>query len=195
MIDRQKISFWIFVIVAVLTTGAVAASMAHMVVVLGWANNGLMQWVLAVTIVTMSGCFVALAVIAKDVQIRRFVYAGLIITLIIEFIGNFAAGGLLAMQHLPKELETLFFGIEHMTAVRLASLLFAGSFPIMNFISITALSESALRLLEQGCVPNEFAHRVMQQHTPPSDSYRSANGSDARNGHRPVEHEAAERER
>lgn len=164
-LTKEKVEFWLFVFVAVTTLGALTASMQHMIKAFSWANVGWMSWTLAVVTVLQNGAFVALAAITTNQKIRAVVFAGMLLLFLVEFWGNFWAGGLLAQQVVPQEISSLFFGLSRDIVIATATFLFAAFLPILNFISIYALSEAALRLVErtgQPQTPNHWAELVMQ---------------------------------
>lgn len=172
-ITKEQIVLWLFAFVAVTTVGALVASMTHMLEAFGWANVAWMGWVLAVVTVLQNTAFVALATINQDKAVRRAVYVGMGLLFLVEFWGNFWAGGLLASKALPPEVGSLFFNLDRSVVVAVGTFLFAAFLPILNFISVYALSEAALRLVEQSGQPqppNGWAAMVMQmqeRHAPP----------------------------
>lgn len=164
-INREKVELYLFLFVAVTALGAVAASCIHMTVAFSWANLPWMGWGLAVVTVLQNGAFVALASINQVTVIRRAVFAGMVLLSVCEWMGNYFAGGLIAIRHVPTELSRLFFNLDHNTLIVIGTILFASSLPVLNLITIFALSEAAKRLVEQTGQPqsvNPWAEMVMQ---------------------------------
>jgi hypothetical protein len=164
-ITKEKLELWLFVFVAVTTLGALAASMTHMIEAFGWANLPWMSWTLAVVIVAQNGAFVALASISRDKIIRRAVFAGIVLLFLVEFWGNYWAGGLMATHLLPRDLDRLFFNLDRDIIIGTGTFLFAAFLPLLNLISIFALSEAAKRLVESTGQPqpiNQWAEMVLQ---------------------------------
>ncbi len=162
---KEKIELWLFIFVALGTTASLAASMTHMVEAFGWANLTWMGWVLAVVTVLQNGVFVGLATICRQGKVRAAVLAGMGLLFLVEFFGNYTAGGLLARRYLPEEITTLFFNVSRDVLIGTGTFLFAAFLPLLNFISIYALSEAGLRLLEhssQTPPANEWANLVLQ---------------------------------
>jgi hypothetical protein len=162
---KEKLIFWLFVFVAVTTIGSLVASMTHMLEAFGWANVKWMGWVLAVVTVMQNAAFVALATINRDKVVRRAIFAGMVLLFLVEFAGNFWAGGLLVNEALPQEVGRLFFNFDRDLVIGTTTFLFAAFLPIINFISVYALSEAALRMVERAGQPqatNPWAAMVMQ---------------------------------
>lgn len=163
-LTRERLELYPFSFVAVTALGAVAASTFHMITAYSWANLAWMGWILAVVTVLQNSALVALSTLNQDI-IRRAVIAGLILLCIIEFWGNFWAGGLLAMQYLPSDLNHLFFNVDRDTLVVVATILFSAILPLLNLIIIFAVSEAAKRLVErtgQAQPVNQWAEMVMR---------------------------------
>lgn len=166
-VTKEKIIFWLFVFVAFTTTGSLIASMTHMIEAFTWANVSWMGWALAIVIVLQNVAFVALATINPDKKVRRAVYAGMSLLFVVEFWGNFWAGGLMATKAVPLEVAPLFFNLDRDTIIGTGTFLFAAFLPILNFISVYALSEAALKIVEQAGQPqepNQWAAMLMQMH-------------------------------
>ncbi|MEI6046476.1 MAG: hypothetical protein WCS37_19165 [Chloroflexota bacterium] len=167
-LTKEKLELWLVMFVAGGTTISLIASMAHMLEAFGWANSGLMAWALALVAVVLNGVFIALWTISQHQLIRRSIMAGMVLLFLVEFFGNFAAGGLLVSHALPEEMSTLFFDLDRLALIRIGTFLFAAFLPILNFISVYALSEAGLRLVDQSGKQaeeaNPWANLVMQRH-------------------------------
>ncbi len=162
---KVKVLLGLLVFVATGTAGALIASMAHMLEAFGYANQPLMSWALAVVTVVLNGVFVALWTMSEDKKVRRAIFAGMVLLLLVEFFGNFGAGGILAMRQIPAEMSELFLGLDRIVIVWAGTFLFAAFLPVLNFISIYALSEAALKLLTRQSAtpePNPWASLVLK---------------------------------
>lgn len=157
MISKAKVELWLFLAAAAGAILPLAASMAHLLTAFPWANLAGMAWVLAVATAVLNVLFIALSVISRDKKLRRAIYAGMAVIFMVEFFGNLASGGLIAMHNIPPELSEFFFGISHSTLVWIGTLLLAAFLPVLNFIAVLVLSEAAVRLLDRQEQVNPFA--------------------------------------
>jgi hypothetical protein len=152
--------------VALGTSVSLVASMVHLYTSFGWANLAFMAWALAFVTVMLNAIFIVLASTSQSKTVRRAVIFGMVLLFITEFCGNFAAGGLIALRHLPEELTVLFLGADRMFLVWSGTLLWAAFLPILNFISVYALSEAIMRVIassRQVITPNQWAEFVLRR--------------------------------
>lgn len=152
------------------TTFPLIASMAHLLTAFSWANEDWMNWMVAIATVLLNVLFVILWVLSREKIVRRAIFCGMMLMLLVEFFGNFSAGGLIAMKMLPAEISTLFLGLDRNTAIWLGTFLFAAFLPILNFISVFALSEAGLRLLKQSedRRSNTWAQQLLDEFNQPN---------------------------
>ncbi len=164
MLNKQKLELGLLAFVGVGTSAALVASMSHMLEAFAYANDKTMAWVLAFVTVVLNGVFVALRVITTNKAVRRAVLSGMVMLFIVEFVGNFTAGGLLAAANLPAGLSDLYLGLNRTALIWGSTLLFAAFLPVLNFISVYALSEAGLKLVQEGNQPNDWAAMVLKMH-------------------------------
>ena len=146
---RQKPKILILSVVAIFTAVAQGASIAHMLPVYGYANEGLMCWIVAILVVLMSNAFAALGVITKDKTVRWVLNSGIVLLTIVECVGNGGVGGLKTMEHMPPSMA-YFFGIDTIAMQRIGAFLFGGFLPIIIFVSVYAVGEIVCELLRDG---------------------------------------------
>lgn len=158
--NRKKLKLYLFLAVLTCTAFAQMASMAHMLTAYGYANESLMAWVLSIVTVLMSAVFVALGVINDDRKIRWAIFSGICVLGIVEFVGNLGAGGLLMMKYMPTEFAQFFFA-DPAVFQRVGALLFAGFLPVIVFLSVYALAETATRLAQEP-VTNSYADALLK---------------------------------
>lgn len=165
--NKDKAELWLFGFVAAGTGVSLVASMAHLLESFGYANNGFMAWGLAIVAVMLNGMFIAMWSITSGKSVKRSLLLGMVLLFLVEFFGNFAAGGLAARRQIPAEMSDLFLGLSRDVIIWAGTFLFAAFLPILNFISVYALSETGLKLLEksgQVQTPNPWATAVMRRH-------------------------------